>query len=61
VWYAAFAKHCILYPITSRIRRRHAAALAGYETSTGAVRFPLDAPVPVAIVRKLVKARIAER
>jgi uncharacterized protein YdhG (YjbR/CyaY superfamily) len=60
VWYAAFAKHCSLYPITARIRKRYAGPLAGYATSTGTVRLPLDKPVPVVLVRKLVKARIAE-
>ena len=60
VWYAAFKNHCSLFPMTAGIRRRLASDLEGYETSKGTVRLPLAKPMPLGLIKKLVKARITE-
>jgi len=60
VWYAAFADHCSLFPGGS-ILRQFKDELVGFKTSKGTVQFPLDKPLPVALIKRIVKARVAER
>jgi len=60
VWFGGGANHCAFYPGAYPIVacRRD---LAAYKTSKGTIRFPIGKPLPAALVRKLVKARIAEQ
>jgi len=60
VWYAGFKNHTSLYPIGDAIRAEYKAELEGYETSKGTVRFPLSKPLPVGLVKRLVKARVED-
>ncbi len=59
VWYAAFSKHCSLFP-TAAVIEAFRKELKGFSTTKGTIHFPMDKPLPAPLVKKLVKARVAE-
>jgi uncharacterized protein YdhG (YjbR/CyaY superfamily) len=58
--YAAFSTHCSLFPMGSSVITALKDDLKGFETSKGTIRFPVDKPPPATLVKKLVRARIAQ-
>jgi uncharacterized protein YdhG (YjbR/CyaY superfamily) len=59
VWFAAFSDHCSLFPGSSVIEA-FKKELKGFSTSKGTIQFPTDKPLPAALVKKLVKTRVAQ-
>ena len=60
VGFGATTQHCAFYPMSSSVVEAFKDELAEYSTSTGTIRFQPDHPLPAGLVRKLVRARIAE-
>jgi uncharacterized protein YdhG (YjbR/CyaY superfamily) len=58
VWFAAFSKHCSLFP-TASVIEAFKNELKSFTLSKGTIQFPVDKPLPAALVKKLVKARVA--
>src|SRR5512144_3034176 len=58
VSFAAFKNHCSFFP--GAVIKGYKDDLKSYETSKGTIRFPPDKPLPAALVKKLVKARIKQ-
>ena len=58
VWFAAFSNHCSLFP-SAAVIEAFKDELKGFSTSKGTIHFPTDKPLPTALVKDLVKARIA--
>lgn len=59
VWFAAFSNHCSLFP-TASIIEAFKDELKGFTISKGTIQFPTDKPLPAALVRKMVKERVAQ-
>ena len=60
VCFGAARNHCSLYPMSASVVVDHEDLLAQHDTSKGTIRFQPDKPLPAALVRRLVKARITE-
>jgi uncharacterized protein YdhG (YjbR/CyaY superfamily) len=59
VWFAAFSDHCSLFP-TASVIETFESELKGFATSKGTIQFPTDKPLPAALVKKMVKVRVAQ-
>ena len=59
VWFGAFSDHCSLFP-TAAVIEAFKNELKGFSTSKGTIHFPIDKPLPTALIKKLVKARVAQ-
>ena len=60
VSYAAFKRHCSLFPASEKVVEACGEELEPYLFGKGTIRFPLDEPLPVALVEKIIKVRLEE-
>ena len=60
IYFAAFKEHYSVYPSNTRLVAAFKEQLAGYEMSTGTIRFPLSQPVPVKLIERIAKFRATE-
>ena len=60
VGYAVFKEHCSFFPMSGTLIEEMQDDLKKYKTSKGTIQFPSDKPLPAALVKKLVKARVLE-
>lgn len=60
VAYAAFKDHCSFFPMQASLIDEMQDELKGYRTAKGTLQFPLDKPLAAGLLKKMVKARIAE-
>jgi uncharacterized protein YdhG (YjbR/CyaY superfamily) len=59
VWFAAFSNHCSLFP-TASVIAAFKKELKSFSTSKGTIHFPNDKRLPTALIKKIVKARVAQ-
>lgn len=57
VWYAAFSDHVSLFP-TAAVIEQFKSEIKPFRTSKGTIQFPLDKPLPTALIKKIVKVRV---
>jgi len=60
VGYAAFKDHCSFFPMQASLIDEMKDELKNYRTSKGTLQFPQDKPLPAALLKKMVKLRVAE-
>jgi uncharacterized protein YdhG (YjbR/CyaY superfamily) len=60
LFFAGFAKHIGFYPLPSAIKK-FKKDLTNYKTAKGSVQFPINEPLPIDLIKKIVKFRVAEK
>ncbi len=59
VWYAAFSDHLSLFPTASLIVA-FKKELKAFSTSKGTIHFSTERPLPITLIKRIVKARVAQ-
>jgi uncharacterized protein YdhG (YjbR/CyaY superfamily) len=60
VFFGAWANHCSFYPGSSKTLKKFQSDLKNFQVTKGTIRFSPDNPLPMGLVKKLIKARLAE-
>jgi uncharacterized protein YdhG (YjbR/CyaY superfamily) len=61
LYIAAFRDHVSVYPVTAGMLAQYGKVIAPFRSGKGTLRFPLDEPMPLALVKKLARVRLEER
>jgi len=60
IYFAGWKNHIGLYPVTDVIKKKFKKEFASYKTAKGTVQFPLDKPMPLSLIQKIVKYIVKE-
>ena len=60
VYFGGFKNHCSLFPASKNILAQFKDELADYKTSTGTLQFSLSKPLPVTLIKKIIRSRVKE-
>jgi uncharacterized protein YdhG (YjbR/CyaY superfamily) len=58
--FAAFKNHCSLFPMSMAVIAAFKKELKDFPTAKGTIQFPLDQPLPATLLKRIVKARVAQ-
>jgi uncharacterized protein YdhG (YjbR/CyaY superfamily) len=58
IWFAAFSTHCSIFP-TAAVIDEFKTELKAFKLSKGTIQFPTGKPLPAALIKKMVRARLA--
>ncbi|HTM93477.1 MAG TPA: DUF1801 domain-containing protein [Flavisolibacter sp.] len=60
VYFGGFKNHCSFFPAGNSAIKKFSVELKAYKTSKGTIQFPLKEPIPVSLIKKMVKERARE-
>jgi uncharacterized protein YdhG (YjbR/CyaY superfamily) len=61
LYMAAFKEHVSVYPVSDNLAKKVGRSVDRYRHGRGTLRFALDEPLPITLITRLAKARVAER
>ena len=60
IYFGVWKKHISLYPATGRVVAHFGAEFAPYKLGPGTIQFPLDKPLPMDLIRRIIEFRASE-